>query len=79
MIRSWWPLASTWSKYAAHPQWTENYNKMFEARASELKTGNAQPLSAKEWRGKLRDIPSRRALSKKILTTSQEVIENYLW
>jgi hypothetical protein len=78
IIRSWWPLIKTWKEYAAHPQWTENYDKMFEARASELKSGDAQPLSQKEWRGKIRDTSVRRALAKKVEESCRDFITSVL-
>lgn len=49
---------------------------MFEARASELKSGVAQPLTLKQWREKIRDTSVRRALTQKVEASCRDFITN---
>lgn len=56
----------TWKEYAAHFQWTEHYETMFDRPLDEMRKGKAVPLSQSEWRQKLRPNNSIRKLASNI-------------
>jgi len=54
VVRSWWPLLSTWRANVPHDWWTDHWDVFFEDRLKDLEDGNAMPLTQREWRNKLR-------------------------
>lgn len=51
VVKSWWPLVSTWNTNVYHPWWTQYYDRFFQARIDDIQRGvGHQPLSQSEWR-----------------------------
>ncbi|KIM46617.1 hypothetical protein M413DRAFT_23013 [Hebeloma cylindrosporum] len=74
VVKSWWPLVSTWNANVYHPWWTPRIDGIFQDRLKEINDGNAQPLSQKEWRNIIRGNSSVKKLFKNIRSASHEFL-----
>ena len=70
VVKSWWPLVSTWNTNVYHSWWTQYYDRLFEARIEDIKKGAAQPLSQSDWRKIIRGTGGAKRLIRNTSTQS---------
>lgn len=75
VIRSWWPPTDIWHKYYHYPFWTDTMERTFQHRLSVIATGNAYPLTRKEWKKQLRPQGTTRRFQDKIDELSLRVLD----
>lgn len=61
---------STWRANVVHDWWTDHLDVFFENRLEELESGDASPLTQREWRRKLRASPINKKITRNIETYS---------
>ncbi|PPR01562.1 hypothetical protein CVT24_005857 [Panaeolus cyanescens] len=74
-LLSWFPLDSTWSSNFCYPFWTLEANEIFDKRLAEIESGNARPLTASEWRNKIRPASKARRAYKRIEAISLDFVK----
>lgn len=65
VLKSWWPRDSIWTE-CIPPYWSPMREDWFLRHENELKAGRALPLSASQWRKKLRGCSFERRVLKRV-------------
>jgi hypothetical protein len=77
LVKSWWPLHSTWESGGEnYGHWTEWNEHLYQKRLKEIQEG-AQPLPAHKWRDQLRGPKEARQVKKSVSTFSQDFLHSH--
>ncbi|KAF8181576.1 hypothetical protein BJ912DRAFT_854611 [Pholiota molesta] len=74
-IKYWWPPHSSWIKWSTQLHWTATYERFFHDRLQKLQSGTAGPLTASEWKSKIRPAARSRAIKRNFEQHSLDAIE----
>ncbi|KAF9550779.1 hypothetical protein CPC08DRAFT_647783 [Agrocybe pediades] len=74
-IKSWWPTDKIWRTNTKFPFWTEVQERWFQDRHSKCENGTAYPLTATEYRDKIRRNSHMSRISTKLEAKSVEFLK----
>jgi hypothetical protein len=74
-LKSWWPTDNTWQQFSQYTRWTGIANTEFDTRLKEIQAGKAQPLTARQWRIKLRGSSATRRISSVVEDMSNSFVD----
>jgi hypothetical protein len=81
-LKSWFPPHEVWSSVVASGQcwleWTSGNERWFKDHMERIHAGTVQPMTAHEWRDKLRIAAKAMSITKKIVVRNEQLSHEFL-